>query len=225
MQHTGIGRSRAHRSVAVAALLLVLLPLLSGCLRARVTMGVSGDDRVTGEIVLATQGGVQAPTLTPPRAIADRVSVRSYNQDGYLGSQVFFSDLSFAELQQLTTLTSVGGGAYRLVMRRSGTAVTLDGSVNLSTLRASGADVQLRVNFPGPVTTTNGIRDGDSGVRWQLQAGAVNTLQATADYSDPGTRGYQSWLLGVTLLVLVAAGVVVVMARKARDRSIRAGRH
>lgn len=210
--------------MAVATLLLIMLPLLGGCLRARVTMGISGDDRVTGEIILATQRGVQAPTLTAPRTIASRVSVSPYNQDGYAGSQVFFSDLSFAELQQLTALTGLSAGQYRLGLHRSGGTVTLEGSVDLSTLRTEGADVQLRVNFPGNVTSTNGIRDGESGVRWQFPAGEVSVVQATADYADPGTRGYQSWLLIITLVLLGASAAVVVMARKARDHSWRTGR-
>ncbi len=175
-------------------------------------MGISGDDRVTGEIVVATVGGAQAPTLTTPAAIANRVSVRPYNQDGYSGSDVFFSDLSFAELQQLTTLTAVGSAQYQLALRRSGSTVNLDGLVNLTTLRADGADVQLRVNFPGNVTATNGIRDGESGVRWQLPAGETSKLQATARYDDPGTRSYRTWVLTVILLVLAAAALVITMA-------------
>lgn len=203
-----------------ALLLLILLPLLSGCLRARMSMGITADDRATGEIIIATQGGVQAPTLTPPRAIADRVSTRPYNQDGYVGTQVFFSDLSFADLQQLTALTSAGGGQYRLALRRAGNTVTLDGSVNLTTLRAEGADVQLKINFPGNVTATNGAREGTGGVQWQLPAGETTALQASAVYDDPGTRGYQNWILLVTVLVLAAAALVVVMARKARTHAM-----
>lgn len=210
--------------MVLATVLLILGPLLSGCLRARVSMGVSGDDRVTGEIILATQGGVQVPALTTPSAIAERVSVRPYNRDGYAGSQVFFSDLSFAEVQQLTTLTSLGAGQYHLTLHRSGGTVTLDGSVDLSTLRTEGADVQLRINFPGTVTATNGVRDGDSGVQWQLPAGESSTLQASASYADPGTRNYQTLLVIVIIIVLAASAVVVVMARKARDRSVHSGR-
>jgi len=219
VQASLIGRSPTRSPVVVAVLLLILLPLLSGCLRARMTMGVSGDDQVTGEIIVATQGGAQAPPMTTPRGIADRVSVRPYNQDGYQGSQIFFSDLSFAELQQLTMLTSLGAGQYHLGLRRTGSMVKLEGSANLSTLRSEGADVQLQINFPGDVTATNGIRQGTSGVRWQLPPGENSILEATASYDDPGTRGYQNWLLLVTVLVLGASVAVVLMARKARDTS------
>jgi len=176
------------------------------------TMGISADDRVTGEIIVATLGGSQAPMLTTPAAVANRVSVRPYNRDGYAGSDVFFSNLSFAELQQLTTLTSACSAQYHLALHRAGSLVTLDGSVNLTTLRADSADVQLRVNFPGNVTSTNGIRDGDIGVRWQLPAGESSDLQATASYDDPGTRGYQNWLLIVILGVLGASALVAAMA-------------
>ena len=188
------------------------------------TMGISADDRVAGEIIVATLGGVQAPTLTPPAAISDRVSVRPYNQDGYAGSDVFFSDLSFADLQQLTTLTGSGASLYHLGLRRAGSTVTLTGLVNLTTLRAEGADVQLRMNFPGTVTATNGIRDGDTGVRWQLPPGESTDLQATASYDDPGTRGYQTWVLIVVLLVLGAAVLVVFMARATHAHFTGAGR-
>lgn len=184
-------------------------------------MGISGDDRVTGEIVLATLGGVQAPTLTTPDAIADRVSVRPYNQGGYIGSDVFFSDLSFAELQQLTTLTAAGSAQYQLALRRMGSTVNLEGLVNLTTLRADGADVQLRVNFPGNVTATNGTLVGEQGVQWQFPAGETSKLQASAHYDDPGTRNYRTWILTVVLLVLAAAALVTTMAWLAHARPSR----
>jgi len=188
------------------------------------TMGISADDRATGEIIVATLGGAAAPELSTPTAVANRVSVRPYNRDGYAGSDVFFSGLSFAELQQLTTLTSAGAAQYHLALHRAGSIVTLDGSVNLTTLRADGADVQLRINFPGNVTSTNGIRDGDSGVRWQLPAGESSDLQATASYDDPGTRGYQNWLLIVILGVLGASALVAVMAWVTHAHFTGAGR-
>ncbi|WP_127782485.1 DUF3153 domain-containing protein [Rhodococcus sp. X156] len=205
----------------MALLLLVMLPLLSGCLRARMTMGVSGDDKVTGEIIIATQGGAQAPKVEAPSAIADRVSVRSYDQDGYQGSQVYFSNLSFSELQQLTTMTSYSGNQYRLNVRRSGEVVNLDGSVNLTSLRKEGADVQLRVNFPGEVTSTNGERDGSTGVSWNLPAGELTNIQAAATYQDPGTRGYFTWFVVMILLVLGASALVVWMALKDRNYTAR----
>ena len=42
------------RVVSVLVLALLTVPLLAGCLRAQVSMGVSSNDRVSGRIVAAT---------------------------------------------------------------------------------------------------------------------------------------------------------------------------
>ena len=89
------------RFLTVAALALMLVPLLAGCIRVQVSMGVSANDRVTGQVVAAAIPANEAdkgPQLTPPSSLEDKIRVQEYKKDGYVGSQAFFSDLSFGDV-------------------------------------------------------------------------------------------------------------------------------
>ncbi len=215
------------------AVLLLVVPALTGCVRAQLTMGVSSDDQVSGLLVLAAPQGGTAPTVTVPAALGSAVTVDPYQEGEYTGSQVSFTELSFAQLQTLTTsLTSEGAGTYSLGLRRSGDIVSLDGNVDLTGVPAgSGAEISVSVAFPVRVNTTNGSQQADNTVTWSTTGGDANLslergnlLQATASYADPSRRSFTDWTLllgGVTLLVVV---VVVLLALLSRDRSPRPGR-
>lgn len=215
-------RPRA-RLVALTALLLLAVPLLSGCLRVQVSMGLSADDRVSGQIVAATVPTGETdtgPELTVPDSLAGKVRVQEYKQDGFVGSQVFFTDLTFGEVQQLGAMSGQVGSAVQLNFQRAGDVVVLDGKADLKAVPES-SDVQISIAFPARVATTNGNRDGDSIVTWKLSPGEVNTLRAEVRYQDPSTRGFAGWagiVGGVTLGVAVIVGV---MAYTRRDRSPR----
>ena len=220
---------RRLRSAAVVALLL-LAPLLTGCLRAQLTMGVAADDQVSGLLVLAVPAGAPVPTITAPPSLVPAVSVAPYDQGGFVGSQVTFTSLSFGQLQQLSTsLTSDAAGNYTLVLRRSGDIVSLDGAVDLTNVTQDNADISVRINFPDRVNTTNGTADGVGGVAWSLADGTIkrgqrNLLQATVGYADPNSRTFRQWTIVLGGVTLGAVLLVAVLAVAARDRSPRPGR-
>lgn len=178
-------------------------------------MGISSDDRVSGQIVAATIPADEndaGPQLTAPASLAGRVRVQEYAQDGYVGSQVFFSDLSFGDVQQLSTLSDQSAGMFQLNLQRAGDLVSLTGRVDLESAPEQGTDVQFTIAFPARVATTNGTRESDSIVTWKLPAGEVSTLRAEVRYSDPNTRGFAGWAgivagatLGVSLLIAALA--------------------
>lgn len=220
-------RSRARRPrarlAALTALLLLAVPLLSGCLRVQVSMGVSADDRVSGQIVAATvptSDTDTGPELTPPDSLVGKIRVQEYKQDGYVGSQAFFNDLTFGEVQQLSSLSGQVGTSLQLNFQRSGDVVILDGKADLKAVPDS-SDVQFSVAFPARVATTNGTRDGDSIVTWKLAPGEVNALRAEVRYQDPSTRGFAGWAGIVGGITLGVALIVAVMAYTQRDRAPR----
>ncbi len=186
-------------------------------------MGVSSDDRVSGQLVAAnvpTSAEDKGPELTAPDSLTGKVRVQEYKQDGYVGSQVFFTDLTFGEVQQLGSMSGQTGTAVQLNFQRSGDVVTLDGKADLKAVPDS-SDIQVTVAFPARVATTNGTRDGDSIVTWKLVPGEVNTMRAEVRYQDPSTRGFAGWagiMGGITLGVAIIVGV---MAYVKRDRSPR----
>ncbi|MEE2031527.1 LppM family (lipo)protein [Rhodococcus chondri] len=205
--------SLRRRVVIAAGLLLFVVPFLTGCLRVQASMGISSDDRVSGQIVAATIPADEndaGPQLTVPSSLAGKVRVQEYTQDGYVGSQVFFSDLTFGDVQQLSTLSDQSAGMFQLNLQRAGDLVGLTGRVDLESAPEQGTDVQFTIAFPARVATTNGTRESDSIVTWKLPAGEVSTLRAEVRYSDPNTRGFAGWagiVAGVTLAValLIAA--------------------
>lgn len=214
------GRPKRRKRIAtVVALTLMLVPLLAGCLRVMVSMGVSADDRVSGQIVAAvipefdTDTG---PQLTPPSSLEGKIRVQEYKKDGYVGSQVFFWDLSFGDVSQLGSMTDEGAGSFQLTLRRSGDTVALDGKVDLQSVPAQGSDIQISIAFPSRISTTNGNRDGDSRVSWTLPAGEVSTIRAEVNYADPSSRSFAGWagiMAGLTLGVAIIVGAMAWMVR------------
>ncbi|EHI42396.1 lipoprotein [Rhodococcus opacus PD630] len=221
--------TRSRRALSLAALGLLLVPLLAGCLRVQVSMGVSADDRVSGQIVAAAvpaNDQDKGPQLTPPDSLSGKVRVQEYKKDGYVGSQAFFSDLTFGDVQQLGTMSEQANGSFQISLKRTGDLVTLDGKADLGSVPAQGTDVQFTIAFPARVATTNGTREGDSIVSWKLPAGDTSTIRAEVRYSDPSTRSFAGWagiMAGVTLGVAVIVGALAWMARN-KDPVIGSGR-
>ncbi|WP_425464082.1 LppM family (lipo)protein [Nocardia pseudobrasiliensis] len=212
-------RRRRHRAWSIVFLAALLMPMLAGCLRVQVSMGVSSNDRVSGRIVAATvpaNDKDKGPQLKAPESLVAKVRVEPYSQDGYVGSQVYFDDLTFGEVQQLSGLSDQTQGMFNLQFTRSGDLVTLSGRVDLKTVPAQGSDVQFTVAFPARVATTNGTREGDSIVSWKLPPGDVSTVRAEVSYADPNTRSFAGWagiMGGVTLAVAALVAVLAYMSR------------
>lgn len=222
--HTPARRTRRHRVWSLALLAALLAPLLTGCLRVQASMGVSSNDRVSGHLVAAVipaNAEDQGPELTVPDTLATKVRVEPYNQDGYVGSQVYFDDLTFGEVQELSGLSEKTQGMFDLRFNRAGDMVTLDGRVDLSSVPPDASEVRFTVAFPARVATTNGTRQGDSTVSWKLPAGEVSTLRAEVGYADPDTRSLAGWAGIVGGITLAVAAIVVVLAYLTRNPTPR----
>lgn len=192
-------------------------------------MGVSANDRVSGQIVAATVPVDEAdkgPQLVPPDSLADKIRVQPYERDGYVGTQAFFSDLTFGDVSQLGTMYDQAAAALQISLRRSGDFVTLDGKADLESVPATGSDIQFTIAFPARIATTNGTREGDSIVSWTLPAGETSTLRAEVRYADPNTRSFAGWagiVGGVTIGVAIVVGALAWTNRN-RDPAVGSGR-
>ncbi|MGW0050962.1 LppM family (lipo)protein [Nocardia cyriacigeorgica] len=203
------------RVTAAVLLAALLVPVLAGCLRVQASMGVSSNDRVSGRIVAAVipaNPEDKGPQLKAPDTLATKMRVEPYSQDGYVGSQVFFDDLNFGEVQQLGQLSDQTQGMFQLQFQRTGDLVALDGRVDLKSVPPHGSDVQFSVAFPARVAKTNGNREGDSVVTWKLPPGDVTRLHAEVSYADPNTRSFAGWAGIVGGITLAVAAVVAAMA-------------
>jgi hypothetical protein len=204
-------------------MLLVALPMLAGCVRIKASITISADDLVSGEIVAAAKprnSKDAGPQLDPNVPFSQKVAISKYDDDGYVGSEASFSDLTFAELPELAQMNSDAQGV-NLSLRRAGDLVILEGRADLTSLTDPDADVELTVSFPAAVTSTNGDRVDPETVQWKLKPGIVNMMSAQARYTDPSTRSFRGAALWLALSSLVVAGVVALLAWFSRDRSPR----
>jgi hypothetical protein len=211
------------RRIAALALLLLVIPVVAGCVRIKASITISPDDLVSGDIVAAAKPRNEkdnGPQLDPNTAFAQKVAVSKYDRDGYVGSQATFSDLTFAEVPELAQMNSDAQGV-NLSLRRAGDLVILEGRADLTSLNDPDAEVELSVSFPGSVTSTNGDRVGEQTVQWKLKPGVVSMLSAQARYTDPSTRSFQGAALWLALASLAVAAVVGGLAWYTRDRSPR----
>jgi hypothetical protein len=217
--HVGV----PHRRKRLLALLLLVLmaPMIAGCVRVRASMTVSPDDRVSGQIIAAAKpkdDNDKGPQLLNSLPFSNKVSVSSYSRDDYVGSQAVFSDLTFAELPQLANMNNDAAGVD-VSLRRAGDLVILEGRADLTSLNDPDADVSLNVSFPGDVTSTNGDQVATDTVQWTLKPGVVTTMNAQARYTDPSARSFTGAAIWLGVAAFLVAGIIGGVAWASRDRS------
>lgn len=182
---------------------------------------VTPDDQVSGEIIAAVKPRNDkdtGPQFEENVGFSQKISVTSYDADGYVGSQASFADLSFAEVPQLANLSRDANGVD-ITLRRAGNLVILEGRVDLTTVADPAADVTFSAAFPGEVTSTNGDRIDTNTVQWKLKPGAVTTMSAQSRYTDPSTRSFSAAAIWLGLAACLVAGMIGALAWRDRDRT------
>jgi hypothetical protein len=207
------------RGALLLLALLVAVVALSGCARVRAALAVQPDDTVTGEIVVATpEKGPDdpGPSITLPPGLESDVDVTHYRQDGYAGSLLRFTGLTFQQVGALVGAAGSPGQAVRFDMRRTGGRVLVSGSVDLNTVSVDKADFQLKMSFPGDVIESNGDVDSST-VSWKFTPGEVDDINAVVAYDDPNAPSPVNWTIGLGSVVALAAIAVVLLARRTRN--------
>jgi phosphatidylinositol mannoside-binding LppM-like protein len=215
-------RSRSTAALLMAVVLVGLL--VGGCARVRTALAVQPDDTVDGEIVLATPGAGpddKGPRVTIPPDLADDIDVSAYEQDGYVGSVLRFTGLTFPQVSELQQVGGDIGRAARLEIRRVGNRVITTGSADLTTVAVDRADFQLKISYPGEITDSNGDADSST-VSWTFTPGQVDEVNVVVAFDDPNAPSALNWTLGLTALVVLAAATVVLVARRTRNRPVSA---
>jgi hypothetical protein len=211
------------RRFTALVLVLLLIPVLAGCVHIKASITISPDDLVSGDIVAAAKPRNDkdaGPQLDSNLPFSQKVAISKYDRDGYVGSQATFADLTFAELPELAHMSADAQGV-NISLRRAGDLVVLEGRADLTSLTDPDADVEISVAFPGSVTSTNGDRADEQTVVWKLKPGVVSLLSAQARYTDPSTRSFQGAALWLALASVAVAAGVALLAWYTRDRSPR----
>ncbi|MER7014336.1 DUF3153 domain-containing protein [Saccharopolyspora sp. NPDC000359] len=208
------------RAASLLVLITVLGTLLSGCLRVNASLNVSGDDLVSGEVLVATESpDGQVPfELRPPDALADRVEVVPFRGEDRVGYRVSFQDLTFAEVEELAAALSQSDSRYQLKLSRSGSLVFFEGSVDLTPLVDTDSAVNLKISAPGEITNTNGEESAGT-VTWSMQPGEVTEVSAIYQYSNSAGGDWIGWALLVGALTFVAAALVAALALRTHLRN------
>lgn len=214
-------RHPVRRGLAALLVLVALVTLLGGCSRVRAALAVQPDDTVRGEIVVATPQD-QGPALTVPPDLD--VDVVPYRADGYTGSRLTFTDLTFEEVSRLTAVSAAPGQRVAFTLRRVGNRVVAEGSADLATVSADRADFQLKITFPGQILETNGDTEAGT-VTWTFEPDQKGEIRAVASYVDPNGPSTLLWTALLTVLVAGTAAGVVWLAREDRNPPVaRRGR-
>ncbi|MDF0532027.1 DUF3153 domain-containing protein [Tsukamurella sp. 8F] len=218
-------RQRLPRVLAVAVLLLaVCLPALAAC-----SPDPQAGDRVYGRIVAAQVPAAdpKGPQLSVPTELTGVASVAGYDAAGKVGTQLTFGPLTFGQFNQLGDLISQSlpesSASMKMTVARTGSTVVLSGTADLTSLAKGSAVVTVSVQFPGPVTATNGQQDSDDTVTWNLQAGASATMTSESQYADPSIQSFTKWAWITALITVLIAAAVGAVAYTHRDRSPKPG--
>lgn len=191
--------------------------LLGGCARVQTALAVQPDDTVTGQIVIGTPDTSGAgPTIALPADLRSAVTVGPYAQDGYVGSVLRFSRLSFDQVAELVKVLGPASNPVQFQIRRAGGRLLVTGAVDLTTVSVDRADFELKTSFPGRVVETNGDADATT-VSWTFTAGQVSELSATVAAPDPHAPSVLNWTLGLAIGVVLIASAVVLIARRTRN--------
>ena len=207
----------------VALLMLLVAPMLAGCLKVHTTITVSDNDMVSGDITAAVKprdDKDQGPQFDENMPFSHKVSISSYKSDGYVGSQASFSGLTFAEFPQLASLSRDANGVD-ISLRRAGNLVILEGRVDLTNVNDPDADVSFTASFPGEVTSTNGDRLDTNSVEWKLKPGTVSVMSAQSRYTDPSTRSFRNAAIWLVVAAFLVSGLIGYLAWRDHDPSIR----
>lgn len=221
-------RSRVPRRLAGVTVLSTVLLLLAGCLQLNAQMSVRKDDTVSGRILVAGDQPAQAAALerlSTPTGLEQKVRITPYSADGFTGREIYFTQLTFAEMDALSLAIDIEGARpYSMGFRRSGDTVTFSGSVDLSGLpadRADTASTRVDLTFPNRIGETNGTVGAGNTVSWSPAPGSITRMQASSSYPDPATRGFAVWMIvGIGAALLVAIGTILA-ARTSRARADR----
>lgn len=220
MQLPVLARVRRNR-LGVLALLILVLPILAGCLRVHTSITVSADDKVSGEIIAAAKprnDDDKGPQFDENVGFSQKVVVSPYTVDGYVGSKATFSDLTLAEVPQLANLSRDATGVD-ISLRRAGNLIILEGRVDLTSVSDPEADVKFSAAFPGEVISTNGDQIDTNVVQWKLKPGAVTTMSAQSRSTDPSTRSLAVAAIWLGLAACLVAGIVAALAWRDRDQT------
>jgi hypothetical protein len=224
--------SRTHaRTFGLAALGMLVVLALAGCVRFQADLNVSDHDTLDGNIVVAVittdeagsadnardvAAGIEARLLPGLRG-SDGVTATPYEQDDYVGTRFALADTPIDALN--------GGTTGALSLTREGDEYVFSGTLDFTPgeepptgAQVDGdpgdSDITVGISFPGDVLEHNGELNGNQ-VTWATTLEGSVDMEARASAIPSGPPAW-IWAIAVLAVLLVAAAVIIVIVRRRR---------
>lgn len=212
---------------------MLVVALLSGCIRFTSTLEVTPQNTVSGEYVVAVVEGTGASVAVTDRQLARDLwtdtglgsalagaAITDYDADGYTGIRVTFQDQplsAFAPTDQHWGIVRTGNEFV--------VSGTVSGGGNLPSdadgTEGPAPDVRVALTFPGPVTSANGSVSGRT-VTWDItEAETELQARAAAEPVPDRARTLAFLVTGILAAAAIAYWLAGVVGRARRGETGR----
>jgi len=222
--------TRSRKILAALGMLLVLA--LAGCVRFQADLRVSPEDTLDGDIVVAVITNDEPDSADKARDAADDIEARllpalrgadgvtatPYEQDDYVGTRFSLAGTPIDALNG-------GGSEGALTLTRAGDEYDFTGTLDFTPDSEptpgeevdgdpGDADISVSIAFPGEVLEHNGELQGSS-VTWTTTLEGSVDMHARAS-AIPSGPPWWLWAIAAGAALLIALAVVVVVIRLRR---------
>jgi hypothetical protein len=208
----------AGRLLALGAMAL----LLAGCFKVNMDVEVSPENTVSGTAIIAVDdsllqlSGQSADQLFEDMDLSDLpagASVDPYEEDGFVGQQITFDEVSLEDFRGNDTLSGAGADD-QLDIVRQGDEFRVSGAIDMSGQEFTGTEVpeefmdnfefRVSITFPGEVKSATGDIDGNT-VTWEPRIGENTRVEAVASAIPSASSP-------LLMILLIAAGALLLGA-------------
>ena len=208
----------AGRMLALGAMAL----LLAGCFKVNMDVEVTPENTVSGTAIIAVDenllqlSGQSADQLFQDMDLSDLpagASVDPYEEDGFVGQEITFQEVSLEDFRGNNSLSGAGAGD-ELDIVRVGDEFRVSGAIDMSGQEFTGTEVprefldnfefRISITFPGEVKSATGDIDGNT-VTWEPTIGQNTRVEAVAS-------AIPSAASPLLLILLIALGALVLGA-------------
>ena len=222
--------TRSRKILAALGMLLVLA--LAGCVRFQADLRVSPEDTLDGDIVVAVITNDEPDSADKARDAADDIEARllpalrgadgvtatPYEQDDYVGTRFSLAGTPIDALNG-------GGSEGALTLTRAGDEYDFTGTLDFTPDSEptpgeevdgdpGDADIAVSIAFPGEVLEHNGELQGTS-VTWTTTLEGSVDMHARASAVPSGPPAWL-WAIAAGAALLIALAVIVVVIRLRR---------
>ena len=208
----------AGRLLALGAIAL----LLAGCFKVNMDVKVTPENTVSGTAIIAVDesllqlSGQSADQLFQDMDLSDLpagATVDPYEEDGFVGQEITFEEVSLEDFRGNNTLSGAGAGD-ELDIVRQGDEFHVSGAIDMSGQEFTGTEIpegfmdnfefRVSITFPGEVKSATGDIDGNT-VTWEPKIGQNTRVEAVGSAIPSASSP-------LLLILLIAVGAVVLGA-------------